>query len=153
MTASDAYSALLVQHPPASTAIAGGAAALLGAGIPGVALSHVAAGVMAVDSGVRWGTIVGSLAAFVGGLVGIGFLRLVKADPSTRRRAALWMATTAVIGPVTIVASAVIGGWLARGYGLDEMIDAAGPSAPHVWPVIAVSVLLAAAMAADSHRD
>lgn len=149
MNASDAYTALLVQHPPASTALAGGAAALLGAGISGVSLSHVNAGVMAVDSGVRWGTIIGSGAAFVGGLVALGFLRLIQASPSVRSRAAAWMATTAVIGPAAIGAAAVIGAWLARGYGFDEMARALPAHASEMWPVIAVSALMAVAIGGD----
>lgn len=149
MNAADAYTALLVQHPPASTALAAGAAALLGAGVSGVSLSHVNAAVMSVDSGVRWGTIVGAGAAFVGGLVALGFLRLIQASPSVRRRAAAWMATTAVLGPISVASSAVVGGWIASGAVFHEMIAALPAHAPEMWPIVLVSLLMAAAIGAD----
>jgi hypothetical protein len=142
-----AYTALLIQFPPLSVGIAAGVAGFLGAALPALRLARIGAGLDAVEEGLRWAALVGGAAAFTVGLVALWGLSRADAGRAARLKAALSLVSVAVVGPVAAWGGTGLGATLgAQASGL-EVLEAVAAGWWLVWPVVAIPVALAAALA------
>ena len=144
MTFATHLSSLITPSVTLSSAFLGGIAAFLGSGISGVSLAHLGAGSLAVDEGVRWGTLVGALVAFVVALALLGGLRALKVQKAVYGRAAAWTLVGTFGVPCVVAAAAWFGSTAGAGPGdhLRELVVAL----PRMWPLQVSMLLMSAAI-------
>lgn len=147
-----AYTAVLVQLPPAVVGVVGMLAAFLGGGLPALELHGLGLAAEAVDNGVRWGGVGGGAAAIGVGVVALAGFRWVGVGSGARRAGVGALVACAPVGLAAVLLGAWGGPVLAGAERARASAVLAG-SWTGAWPVVVASLAMAAAVALSARRE
>jgi len=146
-----AYTAVLVNLPPAVVGVVGMLAGFLGGGLPALKLHGIGLAAEGVENGMRWGGVGGGAAAIAVGLVALVGLRWFEGGSSARRAGVGSLAACAPVG----FASVCFGGWAGPVLAGADRVAASAVLASSwwaAWPVVVASLAMAAAVGLAARR-